>query len=84
MEHGGVTESRRRVIARRVKTVPTVVLGFALVTLLLGLLLYPEGTRFTSGRRERALERIAEQLALPRTDRARARPGRDAVASVSR
>ncbi len=39
MERGGVGESRRRVIARRLKTVPAVVLGFALVTVLLPVLL---------------------------------------------
>ncbi len=39
MERGGVGESRRLVIARRLKTVPAVVLGFALVTVLLPVLL---------------------------------------------
>ena len=39
MERGGVGESRRRVITRRLKTVPSVVLGLALVTVLLPVLL---------------------------------------------
>ena len=39
MRRGGVDESRRRVIVRRMKTVPPVVLGFVLVTLLFPALL---------------------------------------------